>query len=164
MRHLKALRRARGVTLIELMIGLAIGAVLLALGMPFFGDYIANSRLREGGNALFAETLFAQSEAIKRNATVRIVVSGSSVQTRDMVAGEPGVLIREFGLPAPVAAAAAVTYNFGSDGRPAPFGTAVAVNLHLPGQTCTSERRCPGLRVDAGGAARLCGDHLSGCP
>jgi len=29
--------------------------------------------------------------------------------------------------------------------------------------TCSTELRCPGLRVDAGGAMRLCGNHLDSC-
>ena len=37
----------RGLTLIELMVGLTIAAFLLMAAAPFFGDYIRNSRLRE---------------------------------------------------------------------------------------------------------------------
>jgi type IV fimbrial biogenesis protein FimT len=154
----------RGFTLIELMIGLGIAAMLLLVGAPFFGDYVNNSRLRESGNTLFAETLFAQSEAIKRNATMRVVVTGSKVETRDMLAGGTGTLVREVTFAEPVAALANATFNIGSDGRPAPFGTAVAVNLGISGLSCSGANvRCPGLRIDAGGAVRLCGNYLSGC-
>lgn len=165
MRYLMSARAAaRGFTLIELMIGLAIGAMLLLAGAPFFGDYINNSRLRESGNTLFAEALFAQSEAIKRNVTMRVVVSGRTVQTRDLLAGGTGTLVREVMLADPVAAVTAVTFDIGSDGRPSPFGTAVAVNLAISGLACTGDNvRCPGLRIDAGGAVRLCGNYLSGC-
>jgi type IV fimbrial biogenesis protein FimT len=56
------------------------------------------------------------------------------------------------------------TFDIGSDGRPAPFGTAVAVNLGISGLSCSGTNvRCPGLRIDAGGAVRLCGNYLSGC-
>ena len=164
MRHLSRGRAAaRGLTLIELMVGLTIGAMLLLAGGPFFGDYMTNARLRESGNTLFAETLFAQSESIKRNVTMRVVVSGDKLTTRDMSAGGAGTLVREVTMASPVTAAANVTFDIGSDGRPAPFGTAVSVNLAISGSACTSERRCPGLRVDAGGAARLCGNYLSNC-
>ena len=44
------------------------------------------------------------------------------------------------------------------------FGTAFAVDMGAADTTCSSERRCPGLRVDAGGAVRFCADRLSGCP
>lgn len=154
--------RPRGFTLVELMIGLAIAAWLLTVGVPFMGEMVTNSRLREGGNAIYAETLFAQSEAIKRNTTVRLVVNGSSLLVRDLSAGEPGVQIREAQLPAPVAAGAAANLDFGSDGRPVNFAT-YAVNLGASGVTCSADQRCPGLRVEAGGAIRICSNHLSGC-
>jgi type IV fimbrial biogenesis protein FimT len=159
MRHLK-----RGFTLIELLIAVAIGALLLTLGVPFFGDYIANARLREGGGAVHAEAQHAQSEAIRRNVTVRLTVSGSTMQLLDMSTGGEGTLIRSTQLPDPVQFTAAANLDFGSDGRPTPFGTAYAVDLVAAGDTCSAERRCPGLRVDAGGGVRLCADRLSGCP
>jgi type IV fimbrial biogenesis protein FimT len=159
MRHL-----SRGFTLIELLIAIAIAALLLTMGVPFFGDYVANARLREGGSALHAEALYAQSEAIRRNATVRLSVTGSSLRLLDMSGGGAGTQIRASELPSPVQVVAAANLDFGSDGRPAPFGTAYAVDLAAAGETCSAERRCPGLRVDAGGSVRLCGDRLSGCP
>lgn len=165
MRHLTPRTApSRGFTLIELMIGLAIAAMLLMVGAPYFGDYINNSRLRESGNTLFAETMFAQGEAIKRNTTMRVVVTGSKVETRDMLAGGTGTLVREVTFAEPVATLATASFDFSSDGRPAPFGTAVAVNLGISGLSCSGDNvRCPGLRVDAGGAVRLCGNYLSGC-
>lgn len=146
------------------MVALAIAAVLAMSAAPFLGDYAANARLREGGNALLAETLFAQSEALKRNTTVRVVVAGAEISLRDMSTGGAGDVIRSTTLPAPVQAEANLTFNLGSDGRPTPFGTAVSLNLAAAGQVCSADRRCPGLRVDAGGAIRLCGDITRTCP
>jgi len=150
------------VTLIELMIALAISAILALAAAPFFGDYITNSRLRESGNALLAQTLLAQTEALKRNSTVRVQMVGSDVNLLDMAAGEPGMLIRQLALTRPVTVATNTTLNFNSNGRP--LAGDVAVNLKAAGSSCNAERRCPGLRVDAGGAVRLCGDHINGCP
>lgn len=151
----------RGLTLIELMMSLAITAILAVTAAPFLGDYLANSRLREAGNTLYAEALFAQSEAQKRNTRVRVELTGSAVRTLDMsVAG--GELLRQFNLASPVAAAADVNLDFASNGRPV-AAAALAANLVMPGSTCSTERRCPGLRVDAGGAVRLCSDHVNAC-
>jgi len=163
MRQLKA----RGLTLVELMVGLAISALLALSAAPFFGDYIANSRLREAGNALYTETLFAQSEAQKRNARVQVSLVGSTIRTLDFSAGGAGELIREFGLAAPVTVSTNTSFDFGSNGRPLLAASGqpvdVAVNLVVAGSVCTTERRCPGLRVDAGGAVRLCGDYVNAC-
>jgi len=159
MRHLSP---ARGLTLIELMVGLTISAFLLMAAAPFFGDYIRNSRLREAGNALLGEALFAQSEAIKRNTTVRLSTSGATLQVIDRSTAGVDVILRERTLSGNVTAPVA-TLDYGTEGRPVPFGTAGSINLSMTGEICSDDTRCPGLRVDAGGATRLCGNHLNAC-
>lgn len=169
MRHLSPHRvgrhgrpSSRGLTLVELMVGLAIGAFLMLTAAPYFTDYIANSKLREGGNLLYAEALLAQSEAVKRNTTVRLTTAGNTVTVIDRTVPATPVTLRTRTFTNNVSAAAA-DIDFGSEGRPVPFGTAGSVNLSMDGVTCSGAFRCPGLRVDAGGAVRLCGNHLSGC-
>jgi type IV fimbrial biogenesis protein FimT len=151
-------RGQHGVTLIELMVALVVMGMLIASAGPFFGDYITNSRLREGGNTVLTEALMAQSEAIKRNTTIRLATTGSNVRALDMTDPLAPVVLREQTLSGNVSAATA-TLDFGSEGRPTPFGTAGSINLSMPGITCSSDLRCPGLRVDAGGAIRLCGNQ-----
>lgn len=153
---------SRGVTLIELMVGLAVLAVLIATAAPYMGDMVINSRLRESGNLLFTEALMAQSEAVKRNTTVRVSTNGAQVQVLDLTTPGTPVVLRSRTLTSNVTAPVA-TFDFGPEGRPAPFGTAVSVNLSISGTTCSTELRCPGLRVDAGGAMRLCGNYQVNC-
>jgi type IV fimbrial biogenesis protein FimT len=150
------------VTLIELMVAIAVLAILAATAAPYLGDFIVNSRLRESGNLLFSEALIAQSEAVKRNTTVRVVTNASTVKVQDL--SDPGapVDLRTRTLPGNVIAPAS-SFDFGPEGRPAPFGTAVSINLSITGVTCSSDLRCPGLRIDAGGAIRLCGNHQVSC-
>jgi type IV fimbrial biogenesis protein FimT len=155
MRHLTS----SGLTLIELMVAMAIGVFLVGVASPYFGDYISNSRMREGGNALMAEALFAQSEALKRNGPVRLVVSAAGVKVID-IGVVPAATLRERVLSGDILADA-TTIDFGSTGTPLPFGTAVAINVTKSGVTCNAELRCPGLRIDGGGGIRLCGNHLS---
>jgi type IV fimbrial biogenesis protein FimT len=158
MRHLKQ----RGLTLIELMVALSIGVFLVLSAAPYFSDYTTNSRLRESGHLLYSEALVAQSEAIKRNNIVRLSTNGSTIQVIDRsVPGAP-VVLRERGLSGSVTAATA-TLDFDSAGLPRPFGTDVSINLSMSNVTCSSDLRCPGLRVDGGGAIRLCGDTTSAC-
>lgn len=157
------MRRAQaGLTLIELMVALTISAVLVMAAAPSFQDYISNARLRENGNALYSQMLFAQSEAIKRNNVVRLaVVGGSTLRVIDRSDPANEVLVRESELSTGVTATVA-TVDFGGEGRPLNFAAA-AFNLSSTGQTCSSEIRCPGLRVDGGGAIRLCGDYTTNC-
>lgn len=151
MRHLSR----RGLTLVELMVALAIMALLAVAAAPSLRDYLANARLREGGNAVYAQALFAQSEAIKRNNVVRLEIDGRKVVVTDRSDPEHPVELRQQPLPDGVSLSDA-TIDFGGEGRPVDFGAA-SINLALDGFSC-SEVRCPGLRVDGGGAIRLCGD------
>lgn len=159
MRHLNPAQR--GLTLVELMVGLAIATFLALTAAPYFADYMANSRLREGGNLLYAEALLAQSEAVKRNATVRLQTSGDTISVIDRSVPASPVTLRTRTLSGGVTAATA-SVDFGSEGRPVPFGSTASIDLSGT-TTCSSDYRCPGLRVEAGGAVRLCGNHLSGC-
>ncbi|GAB1388786.1 MAG: hypothetical protein AMXMBFR78_01640 [Rubrivivax sp.] len=156
---------SRGLTLIELMVGLAVLAVLIAAGAPFMGDMVVNSRLRESGNLLYGESMMAQSEAIKRNTVVRVTAPTSdTLQVHDMTNAAAPVLLRERTLPAGATLPTSTSFSFGPEGRPEPFGTAVSVNVGLSGGTCSDDLRCPGLRIDAGGAVRLCSNQLASCP
>lgn len=144
----------RGFSLIESLVALAISAILISAGMPAFADYLRNSKLREAGNTLLADALFAQSEAIKRNAALSLVVSGSSVNVTDA----SGTTIRQRAQPDGVSATTSVTVALDSSGRPA---ADAAVDLRMASVTCSADIRCPGLRLDAGGGIRLCGDNTS---
>lgn len=65
----------RGFTLTELMIGIAVLAVLLALAVPSFSNASLPSKLRSEANSLTGDARLARSEAIKRNTTVTLCVS-----------------------------------------------------------------------------------------
>jgi type IV fimbrial biogenesis protein FimT len=158
MRHLRV---QRGLTLVELMVGLAIAAVLFVAAIPAFQDYLANSRLREGGNALHAQTLFAQSEAIKRNTVVRLEIDSNQIVVSDRSNPDDPEELRSLPFNDGISAADA-SIDFGGEGRPVAFASA-SINLSLTSLSCSAEIRCPGLRVDGGGAVRLCGDHNHGC-
>lgn len=159
MRHLTPVQR--GLTLVELMVGLAIAAMLFMAAVPAFQDFIANSKLREGGNTLFAQALFAQSEAIKRNAVVRVTLDDGVITVTDRSDPEAPVQLKSAPFNDGVSAADA-TIDFGGEGRPVGFAAA-SINLSLAGFSCSTEIRCPGLRVDGGGAVRLCGNHTTNC-
>lgn len=156
---MQQLRIQRGVTLVELMIGVAITAILLSMASPYYVDFINNSRLREGGNALMAEALYAQSEALKRNGQVRLSIAATSTQVIDMTGAVP-VTLRTRQLTQGLSATVA-NVDFGSDGMTLPRGTESSVDVAYSGVTCGSDQRCPRLRVEAGGSIRLCGNKLS---
>ncbi|GMR08138.1 MAG: type IVa pilus pseudopilin TppE [Gammaproteobacteria bacterium] len=60
----------RGFTLVELLITVAILAIVLTIGVPSFRDFIQNNRLRGITNNLVLDINFARSEAVKRGTQV----------------------------------------------------------------------------------------------
>lgn len=73
----RPLSRTEGFTLIELMVTIAVAAVLLAVAVPSFRHLIISNRLTTAANDVITSVTLARSEAIKRNANVDLGVDGS---------------------------------------------------------------------------------------
>lgn len=69
------MQRHSGVTIIELMIVVAIAAILLAMAPPSFRDMVLNNRLVTETNRLVAEIQLARSESAKRGRRVILCAS-----------------------------------------------------------------------------------------
>ena len=61
-----------GFTLLELMITLAVMAILLAWGFPSLNESIKNNRMTAQNNEMIAILQYARSEAIRRNTDVEV--------------------------------------------------------------------------------------------
>src|SRR5262245_21655594 len=66
-----------GFTLIELMVGLGMAALLLVLGMPSFVTYARNSEIRSTTEALMNGLRAAKAEAANRNVQVHFELPAS---------------------------------------------------------------------------------------
>jgi len=66
--------RCRGFTMIELMISLAILAILLVLAAPAYTIWIADSQIKAGVESVADGLRFAQGEALKQNLQVEFVL------------------------------------------------------------------------------------------
>lgn len=66
---------AEGVTLLELMVTLAVVAVLMAVGIPAIGDLIATNRMSAAVNDLVSSLHLARSEALKTGDRVSVCAS-----------------------------------------------------------------------------------------
>lgn len=75
---LNTLHIQRGVTLIELMIGLVILAILLTLGAPSFSDWIQNTRIHNSAQSIVSGLQLARAEAVRRNAQVKFSLGASN--------------------------------------------------------------------------------------
>ena len=60
-------RAVTGFTLVELMVVIAVFAILATIGIPSFNNLVANNRATSAANELLSTLQFARSEAVKRN-------------------------------------------------------------------------------------------------
>jgi len=67
--------RARGLSLIELLIVLSVGAILLAMAAPAFKSFVQNSRLTTQANTMVYALNLARSSAVKLDSTVEVCAS-----------------------------------------------------------------------------------------
>ncbi len=94
-RHvLTAVKKALGVTLIEMMIAIAVFAILILAALPSFTAWIQNTQIRTAAEAILNGLQLARVEAVRRNTsvelqmnagsgwTVTVVPTGEVVQTR----------------------------------------------------------------------------------
>lgn len=65
-----------GFSLIELMVGIAIMVIVLALGIPSYSVWIKNSRVRTGAESIQNGLQLARAEAVRRNAKVEFELDG----------------------------------------------------------------------------------------
>lgn len=68
-------RRVGGMTIIELMVGLAIIGVLAAIAAPGFREYFATQRLKGSAEEVFVDLQFARMESVQRNAAVTFTMA-----------------------------------------------------------------------------------------
>jgi type IV fimbrial biogenesis protein FimT len=70
--------RQNGFTIIELMITVLIAAILFALALPNFTQFLRRMQVSQDKNDLIADINFAKAEAIKRGYAVGIYTAGGS--------------------------------------------------------------------------------------
>lgn len=76
--------RLRGFTLIELIITIAVMAILISVAIPSFTDFMDRYRLQNAARELHADLQFARSESVKRNRRVRLVFTTGSTWSYTM--------------------------------------------------------------------------------
>jgi type IV fimbrial biogenesis protein FimT len=72
------MRASRGFTLPELLIVITILVVLMGAGLPSFGEFVRNQRVKTASFDLFSTLVLARNEAITRNAAVTITPTGGA--------------------------------------------------------------------------------------
>jgi type IV fimbrial biogenesis protein FimT len=159
---LKGLRQ-RAFTLVEMLVTVALLALLLALAAPSFSVLLANAQIRTASQALFDGLQLARVEAIRRNTRVvfnltsgsgwlvALESDGSTVQSRPAGEGSASVLLT-------VAPAGATRATFDGLGRLQPNADGTGTIAQLDADVLIGTGSTHPLRVllSNGGAARLC--------
>ncbi|CAN7652305.1 GspH/FimT family pseudopilin [Variovorax paradoxus] len=71
-------RGARGFTLIELMVGIALFALLFTFAYPSYTSFIRNAQVRTAAESIVNGLQLARAEAIRRNSNVRFRLLNTS--------------------------------------------------------------------------------------
>jgi type IV fimbrial biogenesis protein FimT len=79
----------RGVTLIELMIGIAIVSILMTLAIPAFNTFLRNTKIKNAAETTIQGLNLARAEAVRRNASIRFqfvsdLTSGCALSTSSL--------------------------------------------------------------------------------
>jgi type IV fimbrial biogenesis protein FimT len=69
--------RSDGFTLIEMMVVVALAAVLVAVAAPSFSDFLSKRRVEGVAAELVTDLQYARSEAVARNANVSVTFGGN---------------------------------------------------------------------------------------
>jgi type IV fimbrial biogenesis protein FimT len=162
-----------GMTLIEMLIGIAILGILIAVGLPGYGTWIQNTQIRTAAESVLNGMQLARNEAVRRNANVQLVLGTQSswticvlplpcppvlpalpIQTRDYGAGSKNVTV--VAVPAN-----ATTITFNSLGRVVANADASASITQLDFDVPTAMlaatlSRNLRILVAAGGNVRMC--------
>lgn len=90
----RTLRKAfLGFTLVELMVTLAILAILTMFALPSFRDAIRRNQVSSGSNALLADLNYARAEAINRGQLVTLCPSSNGSSCATSTAWDTGWLV-----------------------------------------------------------------------
>jgi type IV fimbrial biogenesis protein FimT len=87
------MKRQSGITLVELMITIAIAAIMLTMAVASYG-YIANSYRMSGEvNSLLGDMQYARAEALKEGQNVTVCVSLDGLNCTNTTAWQSGWLV-----------------------------------------------------------------------
>lgn len=161
----------RGFSLIELLVALAVFALLVFIAVPGYTAWMQNTKIRNTADSLVAGLQLARSEALRRNTSVQFVVGADSdwtvtivnpataIQTRPTGQGSLGVTVTK-------TPPTATTITFNSLGRVAANadGSAPIAQIDLdvpPSALAASASRELRVTVGAGGRVRMCDPNVS---
>jgi type IV fimbrial biogenesis protein FimT len=122
-----------GFTLIELMITLAVVAILSLVAGPALRDLILRSQITTATNNFISATAYARSEAVKTSSVIRVdAIDDDWNKGWQVINDSTNTVIREFDAPAsPVGLAGLAVTTLRFDGRGLLLGEAGGVAMSV---------------------------------
>jgi len=129
-----AVRKSSGFTFMELVITVAVAAVVTSMALPSLSGLLRNTRVKQTATDMVMTLAYARNEAINRNAQVSVVAFGSWTAGWQVVAG--GTPLRQTALSGEITVAgpASSTLTYNPDGRLSNLTTLRFV-FSVPGNT-----------------------------
>lgn len=156
--------RARGFTLIELAVIVAIMGILLSLAAPSFSELVAAQRIRLTASDLYSSLIMARSEAMKRNVSATVTATGGDWQN-GWTAQASGTTLQTQAAPSggTTVSGSVATVTYAYTGRPLAASVGAAFTVASTGSSAPA--RCitlslsgmPQLKTDTDG------DPSNGC-
>ena len=163
-------RRERGITIVEQIVGLMVTAIILALGLPNYTDYLQNRHVRTNAESIVDALHLTRLEAVRRNEAVDFRLNGNDwsivvPSTNERVQARTNAESRNARVTFPGGPTIAVTFN-GLGRITSGNANTIFTVTHATG-TCApaGPYRCFQVHMSAGGQVRMCDPQLpSGDP
>jgi type IV fimbrial biogenesis protein FimT len=156
-------KATQGLTLVEMLIGLAVLGLLLGLGVPSFMVWMQSQQVRNAADAVLNGMQLARAEAIRRNKPVAFALGDQSswvvtqvnpkldIQSRSAAEGSPKVNVT-----ADPVGTYAVTFDALGGPTDNPDGSMRFDSLLFKSQVSNSAIRTLQIVVSVSGTIRMC--------
>lgn len=158
--------RTAGFTVVELMVTLAVVAILAAMAVPTMRSVIENSHIRTTGQSLQNGLAMARAEAVRLNTQVEFVLTGAGWNIQRV---SDGSLLREASGKEMASGTTVTTTPAGADrvtydafGRPVALNpsddsaTVTQIDIVATSPSGTPSYKPLRIQLTSGGLARLC--------
>ena len=166
----------KGFSLLEIIISIAIIAVLMSLGSPAYTNMIANSTIKGAAQAFHDGLQQAKTEAIRRNVPVTFTLQNTSAWSIDVPAFGTNTTIPGYSSTAvnitsrtPTAnethlvsvSPTPLTLTFYSNGRTSAGSTIAFSSANATCRSAGGQIDCLNITVSTGGQIRMCNPALT---